>query len=79
MFGEQCEDVAFPVGRGLAVALRVRELRRSHSRRPEQVFNARHPLGSLVPVSEAPADAVKAAWSPLLPGQDVPLLWEDRP
>ena len=32
----------------------------------------------LAPVSEAPANAVKDAWAPLLSGQAVPLIGEDR-
>lgn len=30
----------------------------------------------LSPVSEAPAVATRAKWAALLPGQDVPLIWE---
>lgn len=39
--------------------------------------------GSLAPVSEAPAEAVRASWGVFLPGQAVPLLgerdWDDEP
>lgn len=72
------DDVPLPVGRGLARALWLREQSRDRSRRPEQVFNARRAVGAVSPVSEVRADAVKAAWAPLLSGQEVPLWWEDR-
>lgn len=41
---------------------------------PEQVFNADHPTADLTPTGDA--DAVRAGWAPLLPGQAAPLLWE---
>lgn len=44
----------------------------------DQVANALDSFVDLTPVSEAPADAVKAAWAPLLPGQEIPLIGEDR-
>jgi hypothetical protein len=71
------DDGALPLGRDLAGALRAREVLRDR-RRPEQVFNARRPVGDLTPVSQAPGDAVKANWAALLPGQVVPLLGEDE-
>lgn len=44
--------------------------------REEQVVNARDSFVNLAPVSEAPAAAVRSAWSATLPGQNVPLIWE---
>ena len=44
----------------------------------EQVANAKDSFPDLPPVSEAPADAVKAAWGALLPGQAIPLIGERR-
>ncbi len=44
--------------------------------REEQVVNARDSFVNLTPVSEAPAAAVRSAWSATLPGQPVPLIWE---
>lgn len=41
---------------------------------PEQVFNADHPTVDLTPTGDA--DAIRAAWEPLLPDQDVPLIGE---
>ena len=43
-----------------------------------QVANACDDFVDLAPVSEAPADAVKAAWGPLLSGDEIPLIGEDR-
>lgn len=43
--------------------------------KPEQVFNAPSSV-AVSPTSDARADAVKAAWAPVLTGQAVPLLWE---
>lgn len=43
---------------------------------PEQVFNADQPTVALSPASEAPAEAIRAGWAALLPGQDVPLIGE---
>lgn len=42
----------------------------------DQVANARDATFNLTPVSQAPADAVKAGWQPMLAGQEVPLIWE---
>ncbi len=42
----------------------------------EMVANARDSFVALTPVSEAPAAAVVAAWSALLPGQTIPLIGE---
>jgi hypothetical protein len=42
----------------------------------EQVANACDSFVDLTPASEAPAVAVAAAWAALLPGQDVPLIYE---
>jgi hypothetical protein len=44
----------------------------------DQVANALDSTVELTPVSEAPADAVKAAWAALLPGQEIPLIGEIR-
>lgn len=44
--------------------------------KPEQVANACDDFVDLSPVSDAPADAVKAAWLPLQAGQTVPLIGE---
>ncbi len=43
----------------------------------EQVANARDRLFPLAPVSAAPAALTRTNWSALLPGQTVPLIWED--
>lgn len=43
---------------------------------PDQVANAPDSNVDLTPVSEAPADAVKAAWAALIPGQAVPMIGE---
>lgn len=42
----------------------------------EQVANACDSFVNLDPVSEAPAVLVRSNWSALLPGQDIPLIWE---
>ena len=42
----------------------------------EQVANALDSTVDLTPASAAPADAVKAHWSALLPGQTIPLIGE---
>lgn len=42
----------------------------------DQVANAKDSTVDLTPVSQAPADAVKAAWASLLPGQTVPMIGE---
>jgi hypothetical protein len=42
----------------------------------DQVANALDSTVDLTPVSEAPAEAVYAAWAPLVSGQSVPLIWE---
>ncbi len=44
----------------------------------EQIANADDDFADLTPASEAPADAVKAAWLPLQAGQTIPLIGEDR-
>ncbi len=43
----------------------------------EQVANARDSFVDLTPASEAPAEQTRSNWSALLPGQTVPLIWED--
>lgn len=43
----------------------------------EQIANARDDFVDLSPASEAPAVQTSANWSALLPGQTVPLIWED--
>lgn len=42
----------------------------------EQVANAWDSFVDLTPVSDAAADAVKAAWGPLASGQEIPLIGE---
>jgi hypothetical protein len=42
----------------------------------DQVANALDSTVDLTPVSDAAADAVKAAWAPLLSGQTIPLIGE---
>ena len=42
----------------------------------EQVANACDDFVDLTPVSDAAADAVKAAWLPLQAGQEIPLIGE---
>lgn len=49
---------------------------RDYSKKPDQVANACDDFVDLTPVSEAPANAVKDAWAPLLSGQAVPLIGE---
>ena len=44
----------------------------------DQVANALDSFVDLTPASEAPANAVKAAWAALLPGQTIPLIGEIR-
>lgn len=44
----------------------------------EQVANACDSFVDLTPVSEAPATQTRSNWSAILPGQTVPLIWEDR-
>lgn len=42
----------------------------------DQVANGPDAKMNLKPVSEAPADAVKAAWKPVEPGQKIPMVGE---
>lgn len=44
----------------------------------DQVANARdeHATVNLTPASEAPAERVRAAWKPTLPGQAIPMIGE---
>lgn len=44
----------------------------------EQVANACDWFVNLTPVSQAAAVATRTKWSALLPGQTVPLIWEDN-
>lgn len=46
-------------------------------RRGEQVANARDSFIDLTPASEAAATATRDNWSALLPGQPIPLIWEE--
>jgi hypothetical protein len=46
------------------------------SRDEEQVANAYDSFVDLEPVSDARANATRDNWSAVLPGQDVPLIWE---
>ncbi len=43
----------------------------------ERVANARDDFVNLTPVSEIPALTTRANWAATLPGQTVPLIWED--
>lgn len=43
---------------------------------PDQVANAKDSTVDLTPVSEAPAVQTRANWDALLPGKEVPLIWE---
>lgn len=43
---------------------------------PDQVANAKDSTVDLTPASQAPAEATRANWNALLPGQEVPLIWE---
>jgi hypothetical protein len=43
----------------------------------DQVGNAKDSTVNLSPASDAPAQAVKAAWAPLLSGQAIPLIGEE--
>lgn len=43
---------------------------------PDQVANAKDSTVNLTPVSQAPADAVKAAWDAVLLGQEIPMIGE---
>lgn len=43
---------------------------------PDQVANGKDSLVDLTPASQAPAAATRANWAALLPGQDIPLIWE---
>lgn len=47
-------------------------------RKEEQVANARDSFVDLTPVSEAPAQLVRADWAAVLPGQTIPLIGEKR-
>lgn len=51
---------------------------RGRYERKEQVANACDSFPDLTPVSDAAAEATKAAWLPLQPGQPIPLIGEDR-
>lgn len=44
----------------------------------EQVANAKDSFVDLTPASQQPAQAVKAAWNAVLPGQTIPLIGERR-
>jgi hypothetical protein len=43
----------------------------------EQIANARDGLFPFTPASDAPRAQTVTNWSALLPGQTVPLIWED--
>lgn len=47
-------------------------------RKKEQVANACDDFVDLSPASAEPATQTRSNWSALLPGQDVPLIGEDR-
>lgn len=42
----------------------------------DQVANAKDSFVDLAPVSEAPAEATRAGWEALIPGQAVPMIGE---
>lgn len=44
----------------------------------EQVANAHDDFLDLTPATQAPAAATQAAWAAVLPGQETPLIWEER-
>lgn len=43
----------------------------------EQIANAPDGLFAFAPASGAPAEGTRSNWSALLPGQAIPLIWED--
>lgn len=43
---------------------------------PDQVANANDSFVDLTPVSQVPAQQVRARWAAVLGGQSVPLIWE---
>jgi hypothetical protein len=57
------------------VAAAIRQSR-SGPCRPLQVANGRPSDTLAAPASDTPAQAVRASWAAWLPGQDVPLIWE---
>ena len=50
--------------------------RRSRWCPPDQVANAFDTAAVVTPPSQAPADAVKAAWKPVQAGQAIPMVGE---
>jgi hypothetical protein len=54
----------------------ARHLERRRLECVDQVANRPDALADLTPVSEAPAEAVRAAWAPTVPGQSVPMIGE---
>jgi hypothetical protein len=52
-------------------------IRRRRSRGQPQLGNARRGFADLTPASDAAAENTRTNWSALLPGQDIPLIWED--
>lgn len=58
----------------------IREVARYLERRRDacvdQVANRPDALADLTPASQAPAEAVRAAWAPTVPGQAVPMIGE---
>lgn len=44
----------------------------------EQVANAHDSFVDLTPAGDAAAEQTRANWSATLPGQDIPLIWEDN-
>lgn len=46
------------------------------AKKPCNVANACQDFVDLTPASEIPAQQTKQNWSALLPGQEVPLIWE---
>jgi hypothetical protein len=62
------------VGR-FADELRLRELMRDREYAPKQVMNTWRDA-NVTPLSQGPANTVKAAWAPVRGGQAIPLLGE---
>lgn len=54
-----------------------RRWRRDQLARIELVANADRPLPGSLPTNQVAVDRVRAAWAPLMPGQDVPTVLED--
>lgn len=62
--------------RGSAALQRALEAARNSRYPIDQVINAKDALHPFPAASEAPAQATRAKWAALLPGQAIPLIWE---